>query len=221
MRDAGDFLASRPVLLPLASLVLTATAAPGLDLARAWDDRPSWQAAPAVRLAGVDGKAAAVATLRARWNNEFVFFEFVCRDRAPVSPGREDGPDHFKIGDVVEIFLGPRTKDAYGEIHATPAGRKALFFFEGYRRAAASPPAALRRAAVKAGPVDGGWRAVLAVPWAAFGADSPAGEDWRVLAGRYDRDEPGGAAVLSSFPPQTGKPDFHDSRRFARLVLQP
>jgi hypothetical protein len=208
------------MLSPLASLVLAA-AAPGLDLVQAWDDRPGWEAAPAVELAGVGAAPAAGAVLRVRWNSRFVFFEFVCRDRALVSPGREDGPDHFKIGDVVEIFLGPPGDGPYCEVHATPAGKKARFFFDSYRRGAASPPPALRRASVKAGPVDGGWRAVIAVPWAALGAASPGKQDWRVLAGRYDRDAEGAAAVLSSFPPQSGKPDFHDPKRFARLVLQP
>jgi hypothetical protein len=72
---------------------------------------------------------------------------------------------------------------------------------------------------VQAGRVEGGWRAVLALPWPAVGAP-PEDGDWEFLAGRYDYDKEGGRPVLSSFPAQVGKPDFHDRARYARLKLQ-
>jgi hypothetical protein len=196
--------------------VLTAVSAPGLDLARAWRDRGGWTGAPAAELRGVDGAEVSSAEVRARWNDNGIFFEFLCRDGSVVSPGAKDGLDHFRLGDVVEIFLARQGEAAYLEVHATPAGRKTVYAFSGYREASA-PPAGLE---VRAGQIDGGWRAVLAVPWVSLGS-RPAGESWEFLAGRYDYDKSGGRPDLSSFPGQSGQPDFHRRSRYARLELQP
>lgn len=196
--------------------VLTAVSAPGLDPDRAWRDRAGWADVPAAVLRGVDGTEVLPAEVRARWNESAVFFEFLCRDESVVSPGGRDGLDHFRLGDVVEVFLGRRGQSGYVEVHATPAGRMTVYAFRAYRRAAPPPSGS----EVRAGPVDGGWRAVLAIPWPPPGGN-PRKPVWEILAGRYDYAEPGGAPVLSSFPAQTGRPDFHARDRYARLELQP
>jgi len=196
--------------------VLTAVSAPGLDLDGAWRDREAWSAAPSAVLRGIEGAEVASAQVRARWNPSGIFFEFLCRDESVVSPGGEDGLDHFRLGDVVEIFLGRRGRPAYLELHATPDGYKTVYAFRGYRRAAAAPAGC----EVRAGSADGGWRAVLFIPWKSAGG-SPEDGPWEFLAGRYDYDKPGGQPVLSSFPGQNGKPDFHARARYARLELQP
>jgi hypothetical protein len=197
------------------TLFLAALFASALNPARAWSDRAGWEDVAGAPLAGVDGGTAETATVRARWNDEWIFFEFVCRDENVVSPGRSDGEDHFKIGDVVEIFLGRAGRPACLEVHATPAGRMMIYAFRGYRKTA-SPPDGVE---VRAAKTDDGWRAVLSIPWQALGG-KPLDGGWEFLAGRYDYDVPGGRPVLSSFPAQRGKPDFHDRKRFARLVLQ-
>jgi hypothetical protein len=194
---------------------LEAIQAPGLVMDTAWHDRASWSGAPAAILRGV-GAAAAPAEVRARWNESAVFFEFLCRDASVISLGERDGLDHFKLGDVVEIFLGCAGRPAYVELHATPVGRKTVYAFSGYRQASALPAVG----EVRAGRIEGGWRAVLLIPWQSLG-DDPRDGSWEFLAGRYDYDEPGGKPTLSSFPPQTGKPDFHARERYARLVLRP
>jgi hypothetical protein len=196
--------------------VLTAVSAPGLDLDGAWRDREGWSGAPSAVLRGLEGAEVAAAQVRARWNDSGIFFEFLCRDEAVVSPGGQDGLDHFQLGDVVEIFLGRRGRPAYLEVHATPAGHQTVYAFRGYRRAAATPSGC----EVRAGRIDGGWRAVLSIPWKSAGG-SPEDGPWEILAGRYDYDKPGGKPVLSSFPGQNGKPDFHARERYARLELQP
>lgn len=195
---------------------LTALSAPDLDPGEAWRDRGGWAAAPSALLRGIDGAEIPSAEVRARWNASGIFFEFLCRDESVVSPGGEDGLDHFRLGDVVEIFLGRRGRSAYLELHATPAGHRTVYAFRGYRRAAAAPSGC----EVRAGRMDGGWRAVLFVPWSSAGG-SPEEGPWEFLAGRYDYDKPGGQPVLSSFPGQNGKPDFHARARYARLELQP
>lgn len=195
--------------------VLPAVAAPGMGTDKAWDDREGWADAPSVTLRGIGGPAAP-AELRARWNQSAVFFEFLCRDGSIVSPGERDGLDHFQLGDVVEIFLGRAGQPAYVELHATPEGRRTAYAFRGYREA--SPPSG--GGEVRAGRIEGGWRAVLSIPWPSPDG-SPGRGVWEFLAGRYDYDEPGGKPVLSSFPAQTGKPDFHARERYARLLLRP
>jgi len=195
------------------TLVLAALFASALDPAQAWSDRAGWEAAPEVELAGVDGEETAPARVRARWNNEWLFFEFVCRDEALVSPGAKDGEEHFKLGDVVEIFVGSSGRPEYLEVHATPKGHKSVYAFREYRRSAKAPGGCQ----VRAGEVPGGWRAVISVPCQIL----VGGEPWVVLAGRYDYDGGGARPVLSSFPAQRGKPDFHDRARFARLELRP
>lgn len=199
-----------------ASPSLKALSAPGLDLDGAWIDRDGWSAAPKAILRGVNDSDTPVAEVRARWNPAAVFFEFLCRDESLVSPGDSDGLDHFKVGDVAEIFLGRRGKPFYLEVHATPAGRKTVYAFRAYRKASAVPGGS----EIRAGKIDGGWRAVLAIPWSALG-EGPEDGPWEFLAGRYDYDEEGGQARLSSFPAQTGKPDFHQRGGYARLELQP
>lgn len=195
--------------------VLPAVAAPGMEIDKAWGDREGWADAPSVTLRGIGGSAAP-AELRARWNQSAVFFEFLCRDGSIVSPGERDGLDHFKLGDVVEIFLGRAGKPSYVELHATPSGRKTAYAFRGYRKASAP----FEGGEVRAGRIEGGWRAVLSIPWKSPGGVAGDGV-WEFLAGRYDYDEPGGKPVLSSFPAQTGTPDFHARERYARLLLQP
>jgi len=200
---------------PAAPPQLQAAAAPGLALDTAWADRKAWADVPSVTLRGVGG-AAAPSELRARWNQTAVFFEFLCRDDSVVSPGERDGLDHFRLGDVVEIFLGRTGEPAYAELHATPAGRKTAYAFSGYRKASAPSEGG----EVRSGPIEGGWRAVLSIPWKSL-QGAPGDGSWEFLAGRYDYDKPGGKPVLSSFPAQTGKPDFHARERYARLALRP
>lgn len=197
-------------------LILAAMFASSLDPGSAWTDRKGWEECPAVSLSGVDGAKVEGAMVRARWNDQWLFFEFICRDNALVSPGSRDGEDHFRLGDVVEVFVGRQGRPAYLEVHATPAGRKSVYAFRDYRKAEEAPSGPQVRCVETAD----GWRAVVAIPWSALGG-TPDGGVWEFLAGRYDYDTPGGRPVLSSFPAQTGKPDFHERTRYARLEMRP
>ena len=185
----------------MSGLLLVAFFASALNPGRAWSDRSGWEDLPVVALSGVDGTSAAPAEVKARWNDQWLFFEFVCRDAALIAPGRVDGEDHFRIGDV--------------ELHATPEGRQTVYAFRDYRHSAEASEGMV----VQAGRIEGGWRAILALPWAALGG-KPGHDEWEFLAGRYDYDKVGGRPALSSFPAQQGKPDFHDRARYARLTLQ-
>ena len=216
----------RVFFLLMASLS-SLSGAPRLDVAPAPDFKAedalrsrSAETRHAVTLRGVNGADASDASVQAYRNEWGLFFVFHCSDRHIVSPGREDGLDHFRLGDTVEVFLGRRGRPGYAEIHATPGGKKSLYFFDGYRSRAPAPAAA-RLVRVDSVTAEGGWKAVIAVPWSVLG--SPAGEgDWEVFFGRYDYDTEGGVPVLSSFPAQRGtKPDFHRRADYASLRFSP
>lgn len=198
--------------------VLVAIVAQGLAPQSAWRDIAGWADVPAVTLHGLDSRAADVAVAKARWNEHWLFVEFECKDRHLVAPGKTDGLDHFKLGDVAEVFVARRGAKNYAEVHATPAGKKSVYFFADYRKPGDAPETA-RDISVRADPTDSGWRAMIAIPWSALGG-RPQSDTWEILAGRYDYDAPGSPPALSSFPAQRSPADFHDRSRFARLELR-
>lgn len=183
-------------------------------------DCDDWKRAPAVSLAGCDGKSVQHSEVRVLWNDDWLFFAFACADRAIVSPGDRDGLDHFLLGDTIEVFTARRGAKNYLEVHATPAGRKTAYFFGDYRQAVPSPDGACR-IRVAAEKVLHGWQALIAVPRDLLGS-AEAGDDYEIFLGRYDYDAEQGAPSLSSYPVQHGgKPDFHRREDYAILRLKP
>lgn len=201
-------------------VAIVALYAGSLNPHTAWMETEGWRHAPAAVLAGVNGAAVDPASVRARWNDEWIVFEFTCKDAQLVSPGHSDGIDHFVIGDAVEIFLGRAGDESYSEIHATPAGRKTLYRMSGYRAREPAPASLLSAVKVRSERAPGGWRSIICIPWDLVGG-SPRRGPWNVLAGRYDYGPLLETPALSSFPPQSGKPDFHARARWARLELKP
>lgn len=187
----------------------------GMTCRQAWENLPSWEGLPAARLQGAGGCDPTL--VRALWDDARLFIEFVASARGLQSPGRRDGLDHFKIGDVCELFLAPLAREGYLEVHVTPAGYKTTYFFSGPRELSV-PPAGADEVYANAAPVPGGWRAVVGVPWDLAGG-RPRDQAWEIFFGRYDY---AGRATpdLSSFPPQKGRPDFHRRDRYACLELK-
>ena len=207
-------------VIPLSGApALEATRDPDFAAPAALREPPARGSAPAV-LHGANGAKAQKTSVRVRWNDDALFFIFDCDDRRIVAPGRDDGMDHFRLGDTVEVFIGRRGEPGYAEIHATPAGKKSLYFFDGYRSRIAAPAVA-DNVSVDALSIDGGWRAVISVPWSALGGKA-RDEAWDVFFGRYDYEAEDAAPVLSSFPAQRGpKPDFHRRADYAILKILP
>ena len=160
------------------------------------------------------------ARVSALWNDEWLFFMFACSDGAIVSPGSEDGLDHFRLGDTAEVFIARRGDKSYAEIHATPAGRKTIYFCSDYRQAT-EPPGMAGAIRVAASPSARGWRAFFAVPRKLFGA-ARKDDGYDIFFGRYDYASEGGKPELSSYPVLHGsKPDFHRRENYATLLLTP
>ena len=199
--------------------VLEARRDPAFDPAAALREPDARKPLPAVLL-GVNGAKSQNASVRACWNDNNVFFVFDCADLHIVAPGREDGMDHFRLGDTVEVFIGRHGERGYAEIHATPFGKKASYFFDGYRHRVPPPPQA-DQIRVASAATDAGWRAVVSVPWSVLGGKAPGGT-WDVFFGRYDYEAEGGSPVLSSFPAQRAtRPDFHRRADYAIMRVVP
>ena len=199
--------------------VVDAVPAPGLEPAGMVAAK-EWQHARPVELTGFNSESGQHAGVRVLWNDAWLFFAFSCSDRSIISPGDRDGLDHFRLGDTAEVFIGPHGAKNYAEIHATPAGRKTLYFCGDYRRPATAPEAA-GSVRVDAMRDDCGWKAFFAVPRDLFARDGDA-SGFDVFFARYDYAAAGSSPELSSFPAQRGdKPDFHRRADYAILRLKP
>lgn len=194
-----------------------ATFARGLRPATAMSSG-DWSRARSYELRGCDGSRVQRTSVRVLWNEEWIFFAFDCVDDAIVSAGPSDGADHFRLGDTAEVFLAAHGARQYVEVHATPAGRKTIYYCRDYRQPA-EPPAAAARVEVRAASEGKGWQALVAVPRSLSDRDDTDGYD--VFFARYDYASAGSKPALSSFPAQTGKPDFHRRSDYARLRLVP
>lgn len=122
--------------------------------------------------------------------------------------------------EVVEVFFDPAGDLAgYFEVEVNPLGAVVDLVLRrtssGWRKDFAWSVEGLEASAAL-GPH--GWRAELAIPFAALGPDRPApGSAWRVNFLRIDR--PGGVAELSAWSP-TGRRNFHRAERFGTMTFE-
>jgi hypothetical protein len=180
----------------------------------------AWDTASTVELRGFGQAVAQKTEVRALWNEDWIFFAFDCADNSIVSPGEKDGLDHFRLGDTAEVFIAARGVPRYAEVHATPAGRKTLYFCRDYREPTDAPRGA-DKIDVAASKTQRGWRAFMAVPRRVPGGANEA-RDYDVFFARYDYASAGDKPTLSSLPAQHGdKPDFHRRSDYAILRLNP
>lgn len=199
--------------------VVNALPAPDLDPASMRSSK-AWDRAPSVGLRGFGQNESQTTEVRALWNEDWLFFAFDCADGSVVSPGENDGMDHFRLGDTAEVFVARRGEESYAEVHATPAGRKTLYFCRDYRQPA-DPPRAAEKTSVAASKTEHGWRAFIAVPRDVLGGTEEASE-YDIFLARYDYESGSDKPILSSFPAQRGdKPDFHRRSDYAILRLKP
>lgn len=197
---------------------LTAHYTPNFSPKQALHDKGLWSGIPAVTLRGADNKPTASATMRVVWNEKAAFFIFNAVDNSIVSPGKRDGLEQYRIGDTAEVFMGRRGERAYVEVHATPTGKKTLYFYRDYL-IAMNPPSGADRIRVISTQTTDGWRAIFTIPWEVFGGRE-ARKGWDVFFGRYDYDELGGRERLASFPVLGKKPNFHHRKKYGVLHFQ-
>jgi hypothetical protein len=164
--------------------------------------------------------------VRFAWDDESFYVGVRFIDSDIVARGERDQMHHYRLGDVVELFLKPEGAPGYWELYATPAGRKSSFFLP-ERRKLTERSCGLRVAAWVNGTLndsrdrDHGWTAEMAVPvsdLSAPGRPFGPGDRWRILVARYNhgRDLP---KPELSMVPQLSRTDFHLLEEYGFLEL--
>lgn len=204
-------------------------------------NEPAWQEAHVYKMS-LSKKASAGGrplheggVVKLTWNQRFLYVGAQWTDSDIVAEGNADQFVHYKLGDVLELFLKPDDKPWYWELYATPRSNKSWFFLpqrEGSLEAGSAET--LSEFIVKAqchGTVNDGtdkdlfWTVEMAVPVKAlttrgelFGPES----QWRILVGRYNysRDLPVPWLECSMVPPLRSH-NFHLLEGYAQLKLEP
>lgn len=223
---------ARPDAAPLAEAV-HARSAVTLD---GRDDELFWAEAPAIDLATLGPRPPRLpGRVRLAWDERHLYVFAELRDDDVVATGGPGPRAHQTEGDVLELFIGPAGRTWYWELHYTPAGRRAAFFFPSAGRRLGSsvadgPRPRHRHAARVDGTIndwrdrDSGWSAEIAIPWAGLavddGAPAPRIHEWRLLFGRYAYSRWQEEVEISFWPPLPAL-RFHRPALFAPLRLLP
>lgn len=211
-------------------MTLVATRFPRVpDLAEALDDA-RWRAIPETALAttwrGDDAPQALRTTARLAWSDAHLWIAFACAySELDADSGRAVDTTTKRVAlwdrDVCEAFVWcPAEPHAtsYKEFEVAPTGqwcdlaiheprvRVDLTWQSGMQTAAAID--AERRT----------WRAVMRIPFSAFGVTPAAGDAWRANLFRISR-LAGERQYLTYAPTLTPSPDFHVPAAFVPLVF--
>lgn len=212
----------------IATMTLTAVRfalPPPLD---ACVDAPAWQAIPAVTLAttwrGDPAPAALGTTARLAWSAAHLWVAFEC---AYTELDADAGPDVDTTvervalweRDVCEAFVWcpaePR-ETSYKEFEVGPTGQWCDLAIHEPR---VHVDIAWQSGMATAAAIDEDartWRAVMRLPFAAFGAVPAPGDVWRANLFRIGRVD-GARQFLSYAPTGTAAPDFHVPAAFVPL----
>ncbi len=154
-----------------------------------------------------------------QWHSDGLTFGFELRDADPWNPLRGRDADLWKY-DVVEVFLDvDETDPAYVELQVSPTGALFDAAFTDRRSDLAIARAWDSGASAIAMPTPAGWRAELFIPWARLPARALDLSPIRANFYRIDRDRSGRRRAAAWSGPASG--DFHDRRRWGRLLLAP
>ncbi|MFW5683163.1 MAG: carbohydrate-binding family 9-like protein [Phycisphaeraceae bacterium] len=201
-------------------------------------DEAVWERADvhAFALPGNRGESPAEGgSVRFAYDETHFYAAFDFTDRDVVQESTQNEEQHFRTGDVAELFLKPADANHYWEFYVTPNGLKTAFFFpsrgrlglpsamayESQQRVAASIDGTLNDPS----DTDAGWTGEMAIPLeelADKGVALSSDHDWLVLAARYNygRHLTTMGAQLSCFP-QLRRAAWHLHEQYAPLVLSP
>ncbi len=193
-------------------------------------DEPVWKAAPVYQLlpamdrAGRGEAPAEAGEVRIAWDDQALYLCITFLDTDIVAEGGEDQMHHYRLGDLVELFLKPDDRPGTWELYATPRGRKTSFWLprkgtitDGANglRVAARSEGTLNRS----GDRDRRWTAEMAMPLETLASPYPGfrpGSRWRILVARYNYGRTQPDPELSSVP-QLSRTDFHMPDEYAVL----
>ncbi len=189
---------------------------------------PAWQAAPVHTVGhlwhGAAAPAALWTTARLLWTPSHLWVGFECGytelDSDDVADTSVERPALWER-DVCEAFIaGPREPDAasYKEFEVAPTGQWCDLAI---RRPRVDVDWAWQGGMETAAAIDHDarvWRAVMRLPFTAFGGAPSAGERWRINLFRIGR-LGGERQYLALAPTGTRTPDFHVPACFVPLVF--
>lgn len=168
------------------------------------------------------------AEVKLAWDDDHFYVGVRCVDSDVLARGERDQMHHYRLGDVLEVFLKPEGAPWYWELYATPAGRRSSFFLPA-KRTLTERDCGLRVAARIDGTLnnsldrDIGWTAEMAVPIEGLASPGPPfrpGVRWRILVARYNYGGENPEPELSSAP-ELSATDFHLLEEYAVLELAP
>jgi len=168
---------------------------------------------------------------RVAWDDANVYVAVKFQDSDIVAEGQEDQLHHYKMGDLVELFLKPDDETWYWELYATPASKRTSFWFPGRGRLGLDSgwdyQCGLRVAAKCQGTLnnwqdkDASWTAEMAMPikdLTARGEKFGPGAKWWILVSRYNYSRYLPWKELS-MTPQLSRTSYHLQEDYAVLEL--
>lgn len=149
-----------------------------------------------------EGELTAAAEVKFAWNKHGLYLAARMDDADLIANNDQDQQYHQICGDVLELFVKPKSDSYYWEMYVTPRGNKTtLFWFRSISRKIFTDPLSghdfqgLEVGAQAKGVVndfaqtDTGWTAEMWVPATElkhFGEEWGSGTNWTVLIGRYN-----------------------------------
>ena len=167
------------------------------------------------------------------WNEKNLYIGVMMEDADVVAESDEDQDHHYRLGDVIEVFLKPRDRSFYWEMYGTPKQKKTVFFFPSRGRhflpSVTEHPADISVTAAVDGTLndwsdqDKGWSMVMAIPVEMLERQGYAfrpGQNWTVLVARqnYSADLP---MKEHSTLPRLSQVNFHLYEEYGDLILLP
>ena len=200
-------------------------------------DDEVWSTAPTYRFSlGQDQttqgkKLAEPGDVRLAWDDTHFYVAVKFHDSDLVAEGKEDQLHHYKMGDLLELFLKPEGYSWYWELYATPTSKKSSFWFPGRGRVGLESgfqyQCGLQVAAENNGTVnnwedrDRYWTAEMAMPikdLTSRGETFCPGSNWRILIARYNYTRYLPWKELSMCP-QLSQTDYHLYEEYGILEL--
>jgi len=200
-------------------------------------DDPAWQTARVYPLCISQDKVELEKVLaepgeaRVAWDDKYLYVGVRFHDSDIAAEGEEDQLHHYKMGDLVELFLKPENSTWYWELYATPRGKRTSFWFPGRGRLGLESgfqySCGLRVAARCEGTLNN-WKdrdtactAEMAMPLTdltAHGDRFCPGAEWRILVSRYNYSRYLPWKELS-MTPQLSRSSYHLYEEYAVLEL--
>ncbi len=167
---------------------------------------PIWQRAPRYPLKPMPPKEGEKSVLHEKgyvqfaWDDQYLHLAATLEDLDIVAESDKDNEHHYKMGDVIELFLKSASEPCYWELYGTPRGHRTVFFFPSRGRvflpSATDFPMDMKVDVRMDGTLnnwrdkDKGWTVQLSVPLDTLRKEGgPLGPDappWSALVGRYN-----------------------------------